>query len=163
MPGSPVCHAASTIRSNTSRACRRPAPRWVPGWIRSYESFALTASMNASVTPTERLKFSSASPACLASMNSRISGCVTRGTPMLAPRRRPPSLMFSVAQSNTRMNETGPDASPPVEPTTSPRGRRCEKEKPVPPPVRWTRAIARSPAKIDSMLSSTGTTKQAAS
>ena len=82
---------------------------------------------------------------------------------MFAPRRRPPSLMFSVAQSNTRMNETGPDASPPVEPTTSPRGRRCEKEKPVPPPVRWMSAIALSPAKIDSMLSSTGTTKQAPS
>jgi hypothetical protein len=71
--------------------------------------------------------------------------------------------MFSVAQSKTRMNDTGPDASPPVEPTTSARGRRRENENPVPPPVRCTSAIERSPPKIPSIVSSTGITKQALS
>ena len=33
---------------------------------------------------------------------------------MFAPRRVPPCLIASVAASNTRMNETGPDATPPV-------------------------------------------------
>jgi hypothetical protein len=32
------------------------------------------------------------------------------------------------------MNETGPDATPMVERTTSPDGRRRLKPKPVPPP-----------------------------
>ena len=38
---------------------------------------------------------------------------------MLAPRRVPPCLMVSVATSKTRMKETGPQATPLVELTTS--------------------------------------------
>jgi len=34
-----------------------------------------------------------------------------------------------------RMKETGPLATPPVDPTTSFSGRRRLKEKPVPPPL----------------------------
>lgn len=68
-----------------------------------------------------------------------------------------------MAQSKVRMNETGPEAAPPVEATRSPRGRSREKEKPVPPPDCWIRAISFSASKIPSMLSSTGSTKQALS
>ena len=82
---------------------------------------------------------------------------------MFAPRRLPPCLMFSVAQSKMRMNDTGPEAVPPVEATGSPFGRSREKEKPTPPPDCWTRAISFNESKIASMLSSTGSTKQALS
>src|SRR6516225_11432504 len=61
------------------------------------------------------------------------------------------------------MNETGPLDSPRDEPIESPRGRSLEKENPVPPPVFWIKAITRSPAKIESMESSIGTTKHAES
>src|SRR3970040_1666019 len=90
--------------------------------------------MNASVTLTDRLKFVSAPASRFAAMNSRMSGCAPASTPMLAPRRLPPCLMFSVAQSKMRMKETGPDASPEVEATRSPRGRSRENEDPGAPP-----------------------------
>ena len=53
---------------------------------------------------------------------------------MLAPRRVPPCFTTSVLESYSFMNDTGPDATPMVERTVSPSGRRREKEKPVPPP-----------------------------
>ena len=61
------------------------------------------------------------------------------------------------------MNETGPEATPPVERTTSPEGRKREKEKPVPPPDWWIFAIRAKVSKIPSIESSTGSTKQAES
>jgi len=61
------------------------------------------------------------------------------------------------------MNETGPLATPWVVFTTSPRGRRREKEKPVPPPDWWMSAAHLSASKIAARSSSTGNTKQAAS
>jgi hypothetical protein len=67
--------------------------------------------------------------------NSSISGWSMRSTPMFAPRLVPPCLMTSVAMLKTRMNETGPLATPIVDATMSSFGRRREKEKPVPPPV----------------------------
>jgi hypothetical protein len=42
-----------------------------------------------------------------------------------------------------------------------PRGRRREKEKPVHPPVLWMSAMDLSAPNMESMLSSTGTTKHA--
>ena len=54
---------------------------------------------------------------------------------MLAPRRVPPCFTTSVAVSKTRMKETGPLATPPVEPTRSFMGLRLLKAKPVPPPL----------------------------
>ena len=42
------------------------------------------------------------------------------------------------------MNDTGPDATPIEERTTSLRGRRRLKAKPVPPPDWCTSAMARS-------------------
>ncbi len=53
---------------------------------------------------------------------------------MFAPRRMPPCFTASVAALNTRRNETGPDARPPVDFTTSFFGRSRENAYPVPPP-----------------------------
>ena len=82
---------------------------------------------------------------------------------MLAPRRRPPCLITSVAVSNTRMNEMGPEAMPWVERTMSPLGRTRENEKPVPPPDWWISAMLRTAPKMLAMSSSMGMTKQAES
>ncbi len=82
---------------------------------------------------------------------------------MLAPRRVPPCLTCSVAVLKIFINETGPEAIPPVVPTLLSLGRRREKEKPVPPPDLWIIAAFFKESKIPSMLSSMGRTKQAAS
>src|SRR3989304_1892054 len=50
------------------------------------------------------------------------------------------------------MNEIGPEAMPLVVMTTSPSGRRCEKEKPVPPPLCWIMAASRRAPKMLSKL-----------
>ncbi len=94
-----------------------------------------TRFIKSSVTATERLKFEKLPSEALQTMNSSMSGWSTRRMPMFAPRRRPPCLIASVLWSNTLMKETGPLATPPVDFTTSPAGRRWEKEKPVPPPL----------------------------
>ena len=96
-------------------------------------------------------------------MNSTMSGWSTRRMPMLAPRRVPPCLICSVAVLKMRRKETGPEATPPVEPTRLALGRRREKEKPVPPPDLWIMAANLTASKISSMESATGSTKQAES
>ena len=161
-PGSPEPQASSAMRRKRSRAgtSRTTAP--VRGWRSSKLRPAPTASMKASVTATDTLKFPSPGPR-LASTKSRMSGWSTRSTAMLAPRRTPPCLMVSVAASKTRMKETGPLATPWVVRTRSPRGRSREKEKPVPPPDWWMRAAHLSASKICSRSSPMGRTKQAAS
>ncbi len=63
---------------------------------------------------------------------------------MFAPRRVPPCFTTSVEASYNRMNDTGPDATPIVERTTSFLGRSREKANPVPPPDWCTSAMARS-------------------
>ena len=143
-PGSPVFHAPSTIESKTSLALSRPFTSPVRGVIRSYSAPSATASMKASVTATEMLKLVIWDVSFLQRTNRRMSGWSTRRMPMLAPRRVPPCFTTSVEASYRLMNETGPDATPMVERTVSPSGRRRENEKPVPPPDWWTRAIARS-------------------
>ncbi len=82
---------------------------------------------------------------------------------MLAPRLVPPCLIVSVAMSKTRMKESGPLEMPVVDMTTSLAGRSREKEKPVPPPDLWIRAVNLTASKISSMESPTGRTKQAES
>ena len=81
---------------------------------------------------------------------------------MFAPRRVPPCLICSVAVLKMRRKESGPEATPPVLPTRESVGRRREKEKPVPPPDLWISAACFTASKISSMLSPTGSTKQAA-
>ncbi len=81
----------------------------------------------------------------------------------MAPRLVPPCLIVSVAASKTVMNDMGPDEMPFVDLTTSFFGLRREKEKPVPPPLLWMRAVYLTASNIDSIESSTGMTKQAES
>ena len=109
------------------------------------------------------LKLLSRSWFSLAWTNSTISGWSTRRMPMFAPRLVPPCLTVSVAASKTVMNDTGPLAIPLVDITTSLRGRRREKLKPVPPPDLCMRAMFLTASNMPSMLSSTGSTKQAES
>ena len=157
MPGSPVRHAARTIRSKTSLADSRPVTCLVCGSIRSYSSPRARASMNCSVAATEMLKLV-IPPSSLHSMNSRTSGWSTRRMPMLAPRRVPPCFTASVAALKTRRNETGPDARPPVDATSVSFGRSREKANPVPPPLLWMIAASFTASKILSIESSTGRT-----
>ncbi len=82
---------------------------------------------------------------------------------MLAPRRNAPCWIASVALEKTLMKDKGPSVVPPELPTASPRGRRREKLKPVPPPAFWISAVARTDSKMPSTESSTGSTKQALS
>src|SRR5208337_3339903 len=78
-------------------------------------------------------------------------------------RRVPPCLMVSVATSKMFMKEMGPEATPLVDITGSLTGRMREKEKPVPPPDLWIRAVCFTASKMESMSSATGRTKQAES
>ena len=74
------------------------------------------------------------------SINSTTSGCSIFTIPIFAPLLFPPCLITCVHLSNNCINDTGPDATDPVEPTWSPSGLSFENEKPVPPPVFCTMA-----------------------
>ena len=156
MPGSPFFQASVTMLLKTLRALSVRTVSPERGLTSAYSSSASTARMNASVTATEMLKLLRRSSSCLAVMKSRMSGWSTRMMPMLAPRRVPPCLMVSVAASKTLMNESGPLETPLVLFTTSLCGRTREKEKPVPPPLLWMRAVFLMASKMDSMESPTG-------
>ncbi|MBA7542811.1 hypothetical protein ES705_35135 [subsurface metagenome] len=162
MPGSPIFHAYVTISLKTSRAFILLTSSFVRGFTSPYSSFLSTACMNSSVTATEVLKLVN-SPLSFALINSRMSGCSALNMPMFAPLLFPPCLITSVATSKTRMKETGPEATPPVDLTTSPFGLSREKEKPVPPPLWWIKAVFLTALNMLSIESSTGKTKQAAS
>ena len=97
-------------------------------------------------------------------MNSRMSGWSQREDRHVGA-AAPPALLddVSVAASKTRMNETGPDATPPVERTTSLPRPQPLNEKPVPPPDWWMSAMSFRASKISTIESSTGSTKHAAS
>ena len=79
----------------------------------------------------------------------------------MAPRRVPPCFTASVAALNTFIKEMGPLATPPVELTVEPLGRRRENENPVPPPLLWMSAAFLMASKMSSIESATGSTKQA--
>ena len=119
--------------------------------------------MNALVTPTEMLKLTNFSGSRLTCMNSMMSGWSTFRMAMLAPRRVLPCFTTSVAASKGAMKLTGPEATPPVDPTTSPLGRSFEKENPVPPPLLWISAVFLTVSKMLSRESSIGRTKHAES
>ncbi len=135
MPGSPFFQACWTSLSNMALASLRPTGFPSLGLKISYSVPSSAAFMKASVRATEMLKLVRVLLSSLQVMKRSMSGWSTRSMPMLAPRLLPPCLIVSVAELNTAMKETGPDATPPVERTTSPAGRREEKSKPVPPPL----------------------------
>src|SRR5215217_8221969 len=178
-PGSAQRHAASEISRISSRALTgSPTGSPVVRASRCHGSSFSTACMNSSVTRTELLAFwywidwkpspsidmsnpASRSAAALSSslalhqMNSRMSGWSMSSTTILAARRvLPPDLIVPAHASAPRMNETGPDAVPPlVSGSIDPRMR--ERLIPDPEPPRKIRPSLVFQSRIDSIVSST--------
>src|SRR5690349_22301836 len=184
-PGSAQRHAASAISRMSSRALiGSPTGSPVLRAIRCQSSSFSTACMNSSVTRTELLAFwywievkpspsidmsnpASRSAAALSSslalhqMKSRMSGWSTSSTTILAARRvLPPDLIVPAHESAPRMNETGPDAVPPLL-SGSIEPRIFERLIPDPEPPRKMIPSLVFHSRIDSMLSSTERMKQA--
>src|ERR1700759_863704 len=184
-PGSAQRHAASAISRISSRAgIGSPVGSPVVRAIRCQSSSCSTASMNSSVTRTELLAFwywieknpspsidmskpASRSAAALSSslalhqMNSRMSGWSTSSTTIFAARRvLPPDLIVPAHESAPRMNETGPDAVPPLD-NGSIDPRMFERLMPEPEPPRKMLPSLVFHARIDSIVSLTERMKQA--
>src|SRR3954451_8573379 len=151
---------------------------------RSQSSPASAAFMNSSVTRTELFAFwywidvnpspsidmsnpASRSAAALSSsralhqMNSRMSGWSMSSTTIFAARRvLPPDLIVPAHASAPRMNDTGPDAVPPLDSgSIDPRIR--DRLIPAPEPPRKIRPSRVFQSRIDSIVSSTLKMKQA--
>ena len=163
MPGSPFFHACFTIVSKTARALSLLTTTFVLGLSSSYSPSFSRASMNLFVTPTDMLKLLSFWLTSLQVMKSRISGWSTLSIPIFAPLLVPPCFTASVAVSKTVIKDIGPEDIPFVEPTTSPLGLNLEKPKPVPPPDLCIIAAYLTASNMDSIESSTGSTKHAES
>src|ERR671913_1475009 len=184
MPGSAHSHAAWDIVPKSSRASTvsvtRPSirarkPNWEP---------SSTARMNSSVTRTELLAFwyctdvmsrpprSMSKPASrsarilsssriLVSTNSSMSGWSTSSTTIFAARRvAPPDLIVPADASAPRMNETGPDAVPPLL-SSSLEERMRERLRPAPEPPLKMKPSSLYQFRIESIESSTERMKQA--
>src|SRR3954453_6229368 len=184
-PGSAQRHAASAISRISSRA-ETGSPTGSPwGGESSRQSpFCSTACMNSSVTRTELLAFwywievkpspsidmskpaSRSAPAfssslALHQMNSRMSGWSMSSTTILAARRvLPPDLIVPAQESAPRMNDTGPEAVPPLD-SGSIDPRMLERLMPAPEPPRKILPSLVFHARIDSIVSSTERMKQA--
>src|SRR3954471_16933886 len=184
MPGSAHDHAAcdslpnsdlaSTV-SMTSPVCRERSPNWPPD---------STACMNSSETRTELLAFwyctdtmslpprSMSNPAsrsarilcssrALVCTNSSMSGWSTSSTTIFAARRvAPPDLMVPADASAPRMNETGPDAVPPLD-SSSFDDRMRERLRPAPEPPLKMKPSSLYQFRIESIESSTDRMKHA--
>src|SRR3954470_10990695 len=183
-PGSAHRQAASEISRISSRAgTGSPTGSPVARAIRCHGSSFSTACMNSSVTRTELLAFwywidwkpspsidmsnpASRSAAALSSslalhqMKSRMSGWSTSSTTIFAARRVfPPDLIVPAHASAPRMNETGPDAVPPLD-SGSVDPRIFERLMPDPEPPRKMRPSRVFQSRIESMLSCTLRMKQ---
>src|SRR4051812_8182304 len=184
-PGSAQRHAASAMSRISSRASiGSPTGSPVARAVRFHSPPFSTAFMNSSLTRTELFAFwywievkpspsidmskpASRSAAALSSslalhqMNSRMSGWSTSSTTILAARRvLPPDLIVPAHESAPRMNETGPDAVPPLA-SGSIDPRMFERLMPEPEPPRKIRPSRVFQSRIDSIVSSTERMKQA--
>src|SRR5829696_4330483 len=189
-PGSAQRHAASEIWRSRSRASTCFMTRSSPFSSRSdrairSQSWPFSAAfMNSSVTRTELFAFwywidvkpspsidmskpASRSAAALSSslalhqMNSRMSGWSTSSTTIFAARRvLPPDLIVPAQASAPRMNDTGPDAVPPLD-SGSIDPRMLERLIPEPEPPRKILPSLVFQSRIDSIVSSTERMKQA--
>src|SRR5271166_3973645 len=184
MPGSAQRHAASAISFISSRALTgSPTGSPVERAVSRHSPSCSTVRMNSSVTRTELFAFwywidlkpspsidmskpASRSAAALSSslalhqMNSRMSGWSTSRTTILAARRvLPPDLMVPAQESAPRMNDTGPEAVPPLA-----RGsidpRMFDRLIPDPDPPRKIIPSFVFQSRIDSIVSSTERMKQ---
>src|SRR3954468_14075143 len=182
-PGAAQRQAASAMSRISSRAltCSTDAP--LVRAIRCQSASSSTACMNSSVTRTLLLAFwywiewkpspsidmsnpASRSAAALSSsralhqMKSRMSGWSTSSTTIFAARRvLPPDLIVPAHASAPRMNETGPDAVPPLD-SGSIEPRMFERLIPEPePPRKMLPSLVFQP-RMDSIESSTERMKQ---
>src|SRR4029077_11155204 len=178
-PGSAQRQAASAISRISSRADTGSPTGWpVVRAVRCHSRSSSTARMNSSVTRTELLAFwywidlnpspsidmskpASRSAAALSSslalhqMNSRMSGWSTSSTTIWAARRvLPPDLIVPAQESAPLMNDTGPEAVPPLA-RCSLEPRMFERLMPEPEPPRKMFPSLVFQDRIDSMLSST--------
>ena len=71
----------------------------------------------------------------------------------MAPRRDPALIIVRHIESQTFINDSGPDASAPTPSTGAPFGRRVEKSYPIPPPCCIVSAASRKPENIPDMSS----------
>src|SRR5215208_2100114 len=184
-PGSAHRQAASAISRMSSRAgTGSPTGSPVVRAVRCQSSSFSTARMNSSVTRTELFAFwywiewkpspsidmskpasrrarAFSSSLALHQMNWRMSGWSTSSTTILAARRvPPPDLMLPAQASAPRMNDTGPEAVPPLE-SGSIEPRIFERLMPEPDPPRKMIPSLVFHARIDSISSSTERMKQA--
>src|SRR5919206_688199 len=182
-PGSAQRQAASAISRISSRAGTVFTDSPLVRATRCQSASFSTACMNSSVTRTELLAFwywmevkpspsidmsnpASRSAAALSSsralhqMKSWMSGWSTSSTTILAARRvLPPDLMVPAQASAPRMNDTGPEAVPPLD-SGSLDPRIFERLMPDPEPPREMRPSRVFQARIDSMSSSSERMKQ---
>ena len=184
-PGSAQRYAASAISRISSRAgTGSPTGSPVARAIRCHSRSSSTARMNSSVTRTELLAFwywiemnpspsidmskpASRRAAALSSslalhqMNSTMSGWSTSSTTILAARRvLPPDLIVPAQESAPRMNETGPEAVPPLA-SGSIEPRMFDRLMPEPEPPRKMFPSLVFQSRIDSIVSCTERMKQA--
>ncbi len=111
--------------------------------------------------PASRSAAALSSSLALHQMNSRMSGWSTSSTTILAARRvLPPDLIVPAQASAPRMNETGPEAVPPLD-SGSIDPRTFERLMPAPEPPRKILPSLVFQSRIDSIVSSTERMKQA--
>ena len=184
IPGSAQAHAASAMDRKSLLASTVSMTSPVPRATSPNSRFSSTARMNASETRTELLAFwywtevmsfpprSMSKPASrrtrifsssrtLVAMNSSMSGWSTSRTTIFAARRvAPPDLMVPADASAPRMNETGPEAVPPLE-SSSLLDRMRDRFRPAPDPPLKIHPSSRYQFRIESIVSSTDRMKQA--
>ena len=111
--------------------------------------------------PASRRASALSSSLALHSMNSTMSGWSTSSTTIFAARRvLPPDLIVPAHESAPRMNETGPDAVPPLL-SGSIDPRMFERLMPEPEPPRKILPSLVFQSRIESIVSSTLRMKQA--
>src|SRR3984893_15447487 len=184
IPGSAQRWAASAISLTSGRALTGSPPGSpVERAISRHSPSSSTARMNSSVTRTELFAFwywidlkpspsidmskpASRRAAALSSslalhqMNSRMSGWSTSSTTIFAARRvLPPDLIVPAHESAQRMNETGPEAVPPLA-SGSIEPRMFDRLMPEPEPPRKIIPSLVFQSRIDSIVSSTLRMKQ---
>src|SRR3954451_7013194 len=111
--------------------------------------------------PASRSASALSSSLALHQMKSRMSGWSTSSTTILAARRvLPPDLIVPAQASAPRMNDTGPEARPPLD-SCSLEERIFERLIPEPEPPRKIMPSLVFQSRMDSIVSSTDRMKQA--
>src|SRR4051794_33313425 len=184
-PGSAQRHAASAMSRMSSRASSVSTTAPSTRAVSDQSAPSSTARMKSSVTRTELLAFwywidvkpspsidmsnpasrraaALSSSSALQVMKCLMSGWSTSSTTIFAARRvLPPDLMVPAHASAPRMNETGPEAVPPLD-SGSIDPRIFDRLIPEPDPPRKIMPSLVFQARMDSMLSLTERMKHAA-